>query len=455
MLLQEIFRLKYLLLAQIIVLGISAYLDFLPFYVFIGVVLLLLVSIKSFNEPYFAIIILMIAMIIDALIPFKFKSTGPSLLVTEFFLLVFIPIVFIKFLYDYKNIKFESLLWIWLPFLFWSLLIGLVIGVDKFKVISFWKNFFAGYFVFATVLLSVNNSKQLINIFRAIILWGATLALLEIKVIIEAGGLAAGIVGLFLYKNLLSVGWGKSNYLAAFFVIIIPITIGYLIYTKKKISKYLLTISLLLMFFAVTLTLSRGGILALLITLLILLPKVLNRKYFFPFIVIFLSVSLIIFLNPLTYVIIDRIATLESSSSVYSRINFYKDVWNTFLTHPITGVGLGNLGYYSKFILGPELSPSAHNIILGALGELGIIGTLFYLSIFILLTIKIYQGYKFEKDESLKTIKWCLFSSVVGALIHTLVEPTLEGLQFSIIFWTISGLNFKVNLLFETADKID
>lgn len=449
MLLQEIFRLRFLLLAQIIVLVISAYLDFFPFYLIAGAIFLLFISIKSFNEPYFAIFILMVAMIIDALIPFKFKSAASSLLVTEFLLLLLIPVIIIKYVYDPKTKNFESLLWIWLPFLFWSLTIGLLISVDKFRIISFWKNFFAGYFVFATVLLFVNNKKQLINLLRAIILWGVTLALLEIKVIVELGGLAAGIVGLFLHKNLLSVGWGKSNYLAAFFVVIIPTTIGYLLYTQKKILKFLLTVSLLFMFFAMSLTLSRGGILALLITLLILIAKVLNRKYFLPFLIVFLSVSLIILLNPLTYILIDRIATLESSSSVYSRINFYKDVWNAFLTYPITGVGLGNLGYYSKFILGPELSPSAHNIILGALGELGIIGTIFYLSIFILLTSKIYGNYKSEKDESLRDLRWCLFSSVLGGLIHTLVEPTLEGLQFSIIFWTIAGMNFKVILLLE------
>lgn len=449
MLLQEIFRLRYLLLAQIIVLAISAYFNFFPFYFIIGAILLLLISIKSFNEPYFAILIFMVAMIIDALIPFKFKSAAPSLLVTELFLLLLIPIIIIKYFYDSKIKKFESLLWIWLPFLFWSLTIGLIISVDKFRVISFWKNFFAGYFVFVTVLLFVNNKKQLINLLRAIILWGVTLALLEIKVIVELGGLAAGIVGLFLYKNLLSVGWGKSNYLAAFFVVIIPTTIGYLLYTQKEILKFLLTVSLLFMFFAMSLTLSRGGTLALLVTLLILITKVLNRKYFLPFLIVFFSITLIILLNPLTYILIDRIATLESSSSVYSRINFYKDVWNAFLTHPITGVGLGNLGYYSKFILGPELSPSAHNIILGALGELGIIGTIFYLSIFIFLISNIYGNYKSEKDESLRDLRWCLFSSVIGGLIHTLVEPTLEGLQFSIIFWTIVGINFKVILLLE------
>lgn len=451
MLVQEIYRLRYLILVQIFILVFSAYLDFLPFYFIVGTIFLLMLCIKSFNEPYFVILILMSATIIDALVPFKFNSSGPSLLVTEFFLLILVPIVFIKFLFDSGNKKFDILLWSWLPFLTWSLIVGLLIGLDKLKILSFWKNFFTGFFVLLLVLFFVNNKQQLKTLIKATIIWGIVLSLLQIKVIIEAGSLAAGFVGLFLYKNLLSVGWGKSNYLAAFFVIIIPITIGYLLYTKKKYSKIFLTLSLILMFFAITLTLSRGGILALLITLLITLPKVIEKKYFFSFLLIFLSIVLIILLNPLTYILIDRISTLESSSSVYSRINFYKDVWNTFLSHPFTGVGLGNLGYYSKFILGPDLSPSAHNIVLGALGELGIFGTIFYLSIFIILTNKIYNDYQSEKDKYLKILRWCFFSSIVGGLIHTLVEPTLEGLQFSIIFWLIVGINYRLNLILDDS----
>lgn len=205
--------------------------------------------------------------------------------------------------------------------------------------------------------------------------------------------------------------------------------------------------SLLLMSFALMLTLSRGGILALLITLIILFLKLLKPRTFLPIISIILVITIVVLLNPLTYVLIDRISTFESSGSVYSRINYYQDVWNAFLNNPITGVGFGNLSYYATFVLAPDASPAAHNILLGALGEVGIVGTLFYFIILTQLLINVFNNYKIEKDERIKNLKWCLLAAIIGGLIHTLVEPTLDGLQFSIMFWTLAGVYLKLDLL--------
>lgn len=450
MLLKDLFQIKYLILAQLLLLGVSAYFDFLPFFLFVGLISILFISYYSFSKPYWFIILLMIGMLIDAFLPIKFKSSGPTLLATEFLLLVLTPIVFLRYLFDYKNLdNMPKILLVWLPFLTWSLVIGLIVGIDKLRIISFWKNYLAGFITFFILLHYLYDSSDVRTIIKSIIIWGVCLVFLEIKVILDAGGIVAGIVGLFLYKNLLSIGWGRSNYLAAFFVIIIPLTIGYLIYSRKTLSKYLLSISLVLMFFAITLTLSRGGILALLISMFILLPKVIKPKYLLSVFALISLITIVLLLNPLTFVIIERMATLDTSGSVYSRINYYFDVWKAFLDYPFTGVGLGNLSYYSKFILGPELSPSAHNIVLGALGELGLFGAIFYLSIFLYIGRKIFLLYRSEVEENLKIFRWCLFSSYIGGMIHTLVEPTMEGLQFSIIFWSITALNFKLGLLRE------
>lgn len=451
MLLKDLYQIRFLLLGQLLLLGVSAYFDFIPFFLFVGIILILFISYTSFTKPYLFIILLMIGMLIDAFLPIEFKSSGPSLLATELLLLVLTPVVFLKYLFDYNN--FENVpkeILVWLPFLLWSLIIGLIVGVDKLRIVTYWKNYFAGFVTLFVLLHYLHNSSDIKSIINSIIIWGVGLVFLEVKVILDAGGLVAGIVGLFLYKNLLNIGWGKSNYIAAFFVILIPLTVGYLIYSKKTLTKFLLSTSLVLMFFAVTLTLSRGGILALVIALFILLPKVLKPKYFFSVIALISLIAIVLLLNPLTFVIIDRISTLETSGSVYSRINYYIDVWKAFLDHPFTGVGFGNLSYYSKFILGPELSPSAHNIVLGALGELGLFGSIFYLSIFVFIGRKIFLFYKNEKEDNIKIFRLCLFSSYIGGMLHSLVEPTLEGLQFSIIFWVITSLNFKLHLLKET-----
>jgi len=201
------------------------------------------------------------------------------------------------------------------------------------------------------------------------------------------------------------------------------------------------------MSFAIILTLSRGGILALFLALVILFSRVLKGKSLIPFIAVLSVMLAVILLNPLTYVLISRISSIDTSGSYFSRINFYKDVWHAFLMHPITGVGFGNLGKYAMFVIPPYESPSAHNIILGALGEVGIIGCFLYFLIFGLLLKNIYSKYKSENDEHLKILRWSFLAALLGGLLHTLVEPNFEGLQFTIMFWSIAGISTRLHML--------
>lgn len=443
----ELYRLRYLLAAEIFLLVVFGVFGFVTFAIMIAIVLLGITVYITYNSPIVSIHLLLFSILVDSLVPIKTYATTPSILIVEFFLVFILFLSIIRFLSTLdKKLEIPYLILLWLPFLAWAML-GLLISVDKLRVLTYWKNYFAGFFVFTLTYYVIKNKFHLKTLFVTIILWGVLLSLIEIKVLLELGGFTTGIIGLFLRKNLLTVGWGKSNYLAAFFVVIIPFSIGYLFYSKSKKTKTIIALALGLMTFAMILTLSRGGILALLIALVVLFSKILKKRTLVPFLIVLSAILLIVLLNPLTYVLIDRISSLETSSSLYSRINFYEDTWNAFLMYPITGVGLGNLSYYATFILSPAASPSAHNIVLGALGETGVIGTFFYFLILGTLLKKAFSSYKYEKEEALKVLKWSCFAALVGGLTHSLVEPTLDGLQFSIMFWTIAGITMRLDIL--------
>jgi len=448
MIFTELYRIRYLLLIEISLLILFAVYDFIPFFIVISLIFLGIILYLSFNSSIIAVHVLIFSILVDALVPMKSYSTGPSLLIVEFFVMILFALSITKFLLNFdKKTDVPNLILIWIPYLIWGIVIGLLIGIDKLRILSYWKNYFSGFFALSLTYYAIQNKAHLKSMLICIVIWGLLLSLIEIKVLFELGGFTVGIVGLFFKKNLLTVGWGRSNYLAAFFVIIIPTTIGYLFYTKSKKLKVFLIVALVFMSFALILTLSRGGILALFIALIILFSRIIKAKTFMPFLIVLLVFTVILLLNPLTYVLIDRISSFETSGSVFSRINYYVDVWNAFLKHPITGVGLGNLSYYATFILAHDASPAAHNIVLGALGEVGVIGAILYFAIFALLLQNVFADYRIERDESLKVLRWCILSSVVGGLVHTLVEPTLDGLQFSIIFWTMAGVYTKLNLL--------
>ncbi|MBT8377874.1 MAG: O-antigen ligase family protein [Ignavibacteria bacterium] len=336
---------------------------------------------------------------------------------------------------------------LWALFLFWTLPIGLVVAIEKLRIFAFWKNYFVGFFIFALVYYTIDKRIQIKALIIGLIVWGLSLAIIEFKVLIDLGGFSAGIVGLYLKKNLLSITWGRSNYLASFFVLIIPITIGYLFYTKSFRLKIFTFFSLIIMSFAVMLTLSRGGILALAIALIILSFRTLKTKTLVPFLALIFILILVVLLNPLTYVIIEGVSNLETSGSVYTRINFYEDTWRAFLNYPITGVGFGNLGYYSTFILAEGTSFSAHNIVLGMLGEVGLVGGIFFFLILGSIITNLFKEFLEEKDNALKVLRWSFLSSIIGGCLHSLVEPTFEGFQFSIIFWLIVGISSNLHQL--------
>ncbi|QQS36861.1 MAG: O-antigen ligase family protein [Ignavibacteriales bacterium] len=448
MFLKELYKIRFLILVEIALLISIIFIGYYPALIIVSGFFLIVFFIYSYCNIITLVQTLLFAILIDSLVVIGTTTSGPSVLVVEFFLFIVIVITIFRYLSKINHAtRFYNLVLLWIPFLVWSLIIGLIIAVDKFRVISYWKNYFAGFFIFSLTYYSIKESKNVRTLILTIITWGFLLSILEFKVLFELGGFAKGIVGLFLKKNLLSVGWGKSNYIAAFFVVIIPISIGYLYYSNSRKLKYFIILSLISMSFAFILTLSRGGIIALVFALVILFSRVLSTRTLIPFLSMIILITTLLLLNPLTYVLFDSIATLDTSSSLYSRINYYEDVWHAFLKYPITGVGFGNLSYYATFILPPDTSPAAHNIILGALGEVGIVGFIMYSAIIGFLMRELYSHYKIEQDNKLKIFKWCFLSAIIGALVHTLVEPTLDGLQFSIMFWSISAIYLKLDVI--------
>ena len=440
MLFSQLYSIRYLLLIEFSLLAVLAIFELIPFLAVLSVFIVGIILIISFNAPVVATHILIFSILIDALIPFKNISKGPTLLIEEVLFFLFIALFTIKFFQNIdKSIKIPKIVMFWIPFLLWSLPVGLLIALDKFRVLVFWKNYFAGFFAFLLVYYSLKKTIHIKSIIFTLVIWGLLLALIEFKVLFDLGGFTSGIIGLYLKKNLLAVSWGRSNYLASFFVMIIPITIGYIFYTKSRRIKLFFSAALVLMAFAMILTLSRGGILALLIAMFLFSLRAFKAKTLIPFLSIIAILILVIILNPLTQVIIQSISNFETSGSVYSRINFYEDTWNAFLKNPLSGVGFGNLSLYSTFILAKEASSSAHNIILGMLGEVGLIGAIFFFLILISVPTKIYKDFKSEKEESLKLLRWSFFVSLIGAYFHSLVEPTFEGFQFSsrLQLWTL------------------
>ncbi|MCL5027436.1 MAG: O-antigen ligase family protein [Bacteroidetes bacterium] len=390
-----------------------------------------------FNYPYKLLQWFLFTILISGIDAFNIGEKPSVITLVDIFLPILLVIFLLKVLLDENEIyrgKHVEIKILFALFFLWTFFVA-VSSINKQVSIAYWRNYFSGFMMFVFTLFILNRTNKVKSLIITLILWGLTLAVIEFYVLYSLGGVNIGLVRLFFRKNLLEVAWGKSNYLAAFFVLLIPITIGFIFMLKTTLKRLLFLGVLFLMSAAIMLTFSRGGILSLTVALFIFLSRAVKRRTFIPLLLMVIVVAIVVILNPMTRIIFEGISNVENSFSYMSRVNFYKDVWKTFLENPITGVGFGNLGFYSQFKL-TDAAASAHNIVLGLLGENGVIGAILFLSILgysLFLAIKNYIN---EKNVKLKILLWSFVSAFLGVIVHSMIEPNIEGWQFSMVFWT-------------------
>ena len=439
-------RILYLLLFEGLLMILFFTYGYLPLVVVLSAAFLIGLIVYSFDYPLLLLYVFIFSILVGSLGIFKVTGSGkaPPILIVDLLFPIVISILLVLLLISKEKFELPSFIFFWLPFVIWGLL-SFIVSVDKLRALLIWRNYFAGLITFTFAFLIIKNKFELEKLIFAVILWAAILSVIEFYIIYNLGGFSVGIIGVFFRKNLIATSWGKSNYLATFYVIILPITLGYFLYTNSKKKKIFSIFSAVVIVTALILTLSRGGILSLLVAVIFFLSQIVKPKNFISIVISILALGIIIFLNPLTSVLIDRMLTFERSFSYMTRINFYEDVWKMFLDNPVFGVGLGNLGYHSKFIISTHAS--AHNILLGLLGETGIIGALLFIALIGRIIYDLFMQYRNEEIEKLRILRWAFLSSLFGGLVHSMMEPNFEGFQFSIIYWLIVALSYKLYLL--------
>jgi O-antigen ligase len=141
----------------------------------------------------------------------------------------------------------------------------------------------------------------------------------------------------------------------------------------------------------------------------------------------------------------------QTSSSVLSRIEIWLESIKIFKSHPIFGVGLGNIhfyveNYFIKAASGFHLI-KAHNLVLELLAETGIIGlAIFGTLLFKALRIQLHNCFQLDKGFQ-NSLAWGILSGTLAAIVHSMVEPNIMGYMFGLVFWMIVGLSIKQGML--------
>jgi O-antigen ligase len=213
-----------------------------------------------------------------------------------------------------------------------------------------------------------------------------------------------------------NIYWARSNYIAA--MLEFPILWCFHQMHQKNSSRIPAAISFIVCLFALFLTVSRGGIIT--IVLAIFIYSVLSKKLYSIFI---FGVIAVFFLPHYS----SRFKDLLDIGNV-DRIYLWIQSIDLIKKNPIFGYGPGDVQLYVGPFSKSDMMSDPHNFILTILLHTGCIGMLFFALLMIIFFSRALLVYKRQKNPFFIV---CMFS----AFLHGMVEPTFIGYSYSFLFW--------------------
>ena len=226
--------------------------------------------------------------------------------------------------------------------------------------------------IFILMLNTLNSPRRvekftwLIVLATAYIAFRAVLDYLSGANLIENGRVRGAVGGMF--RN--------PNDLALNLVVVLPLAMAVVLRTSASTSRRLIAgLAILMMLVAIVATGSRGGALGLVAMGGIMAMRLLRRR---PGLVAAGAFALMMATPLLPHSYVERLASITDESkdetgSREARRTAMREAWQTFLHHPLTGVGAGQFKNYD-----PEGREEAwretHNAVLQVAAEVGVVG---------------------------------------------------------------------------------
>lgn len=229
----------------------------------------------------------------------------------------------------------------------------------------------------------------------------------------------------------------NPNILAEYLIMVIPLSVGLLWYTKKISKKIIFLGTTLIMILAMLMTLSRGSWVGFAFSALVFILLIEKRLLLS---IIPISLGAVYFL-PQT--IMNRILSIGNfaDSSIAYRFTMWEITLDIIRDYPIAGVGFGHLPFKQVFETYIRTMPiyHSHNTYLQTAAEMGIPGLLVLLFLlFILFKYGILNLVK-SQDRYIKILSAGALSSLAGVLAHGIAENVLYLPRIIFTFWILVG----------------
>jgi O-antigen ligase len=247
--------------------------------------------------------------------------------------------------------------------------------------------------------------------------------------------------------------WGRTNYLAGIIIISLPVTLG-LIGSARGIFERLAWSGVLVAnAVGLVLSTSKGAMvsLAMAFALSYAIGRGSSRVPRFILLAIVGATAALYSAGPLQEVLNYRLQASALDYSVSERLTLYQLGWDSFLRHPLLGLGPDNFEVASSHLHGLDTVP--HNFELGYLAEGGIPGFVLAMLWVIAMGFTAWKARRLAptaRDRSLAVGLWAVF---VGFVVHNQMESTIYGPQYKIVLMVWAAVTWALSVEWEGSAR--
>ncbi len=335
-----------------------------------------------------------------------------------------------------KQVKFDILI----PAILYALVsVGttLVHSTDLLRELALLKTLIMGLVLYMVAYNSVETFEGSRRMFGIFVLLGVMITA-NMAITFTTANLWRSVIS---DKTFIRFVYGRHNDVAAFLEIFILLAASQIRKDGSFSRNILFAFSLIIMFVFLILTQSRGAMLSLVLALVVGGGLVLPKKVYFKALGITILIGItVVLLLPKSFLVnlIDKFVNLMDYNN-QERLRMWQVAWQGFLEHPIFGFGVGSTGYLIKKNLNIN-SLTPHNYIVEFLAEVGIVGTMSVLYIFLTILKNAWVISKTSINTEIRSEYAFVFLSVIATLIDGLVEPLHRAPQYVVVFWILAGV---------------
>ena len=294
--------------------------------------------------------------------------------------------------------------------------------------------------LFSGLLLSRPQSGGVILFYILILLWGCFLT---------AYGIAYSGSNL-LTEGILNATYVNRNHFCAFIGMIAPLALSFSLAATKRSLRWISSFGFMILLAGIILTKSRGGIVALsttaiMVSIIYCFHKN-TKKWGF---LILIGLLLIVLLGGVLFIHINdpsRYTTSVDALSIQTRLSIWKSTLKMFAARPITGWGWGTFSFVYPQFKEPDvwyMVPHTHNEFLQFLGEGGIVGFLTITLALIWGLIRLINNFKTADDPDRRLFSLGSAGVFTYALVHSAFDFILRIPSNAFLLAAIAGISLS------------